>query len=114
MSAPIRRGSHRLFDLARRLDEQPPLVELDDEKVPAPSSSGSLLTLNGRRMLQAIGRLPEDELEVFDLLRLQGLTQVEAAEVLGVSATTVQRRLNRTLLLLAKELDDLRPQQDGA
>ena len=42
-----------LNDLARRLDERPTLVELHDEKVPAPSSSDSLLTLNGRRMLQA-------------------------------------------------------------
>jgi RNA polymerase sigma-70 factor (ECF subfamily) len=34
---------------------------------------------------------------VFDLVRIQGLTQAEAAEVLGVSAKTVQRRLNRSL-----------------
>jgi DNA-directed RNA polymerase specialized sigma24 family protein len=47
--------------------------------------------------------------EVFGLVRVQGLTQAEAAQVLGVSAKTVQRRLNRSLLLLAKELDDLRP-----
>jgi RNA polymerase sigma factor (sigma-70 family) len=100
-----------LNDLVRRLDEQPTLVELDDEKMSAPSSGSSLLTPNGRRMLQAIDRLPDDEREVFDLLRIQELTQVEAAEVLGVSAKTVQRRLNRALLLLAKELDDLRPQQ---
>ena len=37
------------------------------------------------------------------------MTHAEAAEVLEVSAKTVQRRLNRSLLLLAKELDDLRP-----
>ena len=110
-------GQHmrwELNDLARRLDEQPTLVELDEQKAPAPSTSDSLLSADGRRMLQAIDRLPEDEREVFDLLRIQELTQVEAAEVLGVSAKTVQRRLNRALLLLAKELDDLRPQQaDG-
>ena len=46
-------------------------------------------------MLEAIDGLPEDEREVFDLVRIQGLTQAEAAEVLGVSAKTVQRRLNR-------------------
>ena len=46
-------------------------------------------------MLRAIDGLPEDEREVFDLVRIQGLTQAEAAEVLGVSAKTVQRRLNR-------------------
>ena len=98
-----------LNDLARRLDEQPAAVELQEGMAPAPPSSGSLLTPDGRRMLEAIDRLPEDEREVFGLVRIQGLTQVEAAEVLGVSVKTVQRRLNRSLLLLAKELDDLRP-----
>jgi len=101
-----------LNDLARRLDEQPSAVELDEGKVSAPASSDSVLSANGRRMLGVIDNLPEDEREVFDLLRIQGLTQVQVAEVLGVSAKTVQRRLNRSLLLVAKELDDLRPQKD--
>ena len=60
-------------------------------------------------MLQAIEELPEDEREVFDLVRIQGMTQVEAAEVLAVSNKTVQRRLNRALLILSETLDDLRP-----
>ena len=98
-----------LNDLARRLDKQPKALELDEGQVKAPSSSASFLTPAGRRMLEAIDKLPEEEREVFDLLRIQGLTQVEVADVVGVSAKTVQRRLNRSLLLLAKELDDLRP-----
>jgi RNA polymerase sigma-70 factor (ECF subfamily) len=101
-----------LNDLARRLDEQPTPVALDEERVPAAPSSGSVLTPNGRRMLQAIDQLPEDAREVFELLRIQGLTQCEAAEVLGVCAKTVQRRLNGALVLLAKELNDLRLKQD--
>jgi RNA polymerase sigma factor (sigma-70 family) len=98
-----------LNDLARRLDEQPTAVELYEGLAPAPASSDSGLSPDGRRMLQAIEDLPEDEREVFDLVRIQGLSQTQTAEVLGVSAKTVQRRLNRSLLLLAKELDDLRP-----
>ena len=98
-----------LNDLARRLDKQPKALELDEGQVKAPSSSASFLTPAGRRMLEAIDKLPEEEREVFDLLRIQGLTQVEVADVVGVSAKTVQRRLNRCLLLLATELDDLRP-----
>ena len=101
-----------LNDLARRLDEQPKYVALDDDKVAAQPSSGSVLTPKGRLILEAIDRLPDEEREVFDLLRIQELTQVEAAEVLGVSTKTVQRRLNRSLLLLAKDLDNLRPQKD--
>ena len=101
-----------LNDLARRLDEQPKCVALEDDKAPAQPSSGSVLSPHGRLILEAIDRLPEDEREVFDLVRIQELTQVEAAEVLGVSAKTVQRRLNRSLVLLAKELGNLHPPKD--
>ena len=98
-----------LNDLARRLDEQPAAVELCEGLVPAPASSGSGLTPDGRRMLQAIDELPDDEREAFDLVRVQGMTQAEAAQVLGVSAVTVKRRLNRGLRLLTERLADLRP-----
>jgi RNA polymerase sigma factor (sigma-70 family) len=98
-----------LNDLARRLDEQSTAVELREGLVPAPASSNSVLSPDGHRMLESIDKLPEEEREVFDLVRIQGLTQTEVAEVIGVSAKTVQRRLNRSLMLLAKELEDLRP-----
>jgi RNA polymerase sigma-70 factor (ECF subfamily) len=99
----------QLNDLARRLDKQPALAGLDEEGVPAPPSSGSGLTPDARRMLEAIDGLPEDEREAFNLVRIQGLTYPEAAEVVGVSAKTVQRRLNRARVLLAEQLADLRP-----
>ena len=99
-----------LNDVARRLDEQPTAVEVREDLVPAPpASSGSVLTPDGRRILKAIDELAEEEREAFGLIHIQGLTQGEAAEVLGVSVRTVQRRLNRSLLSLAKELEDLRP-----
>ena len=101
-----------LNDLARRLDEQPAAVGLCEELVPSPLTSGSALTPDGLRMLRAIESLPEDEREAFDLVRIQGLTQVEAAELLGVSAVTVRRRLGRGLRLLAEQLADLRPGED--
>jgi RNA polymerase sigma factor (sigma-70 family) len=107
-------GQHmrwELNDMARRLDEQPAAVELREGLVPAPASSDSGLTPGGRRMLEAIGRLPEDEREAFDLVRIQGMTQAEAAQVLGVSAMTVNRRLNRSLQLLTEALGDLRPDE---
>jgi RNA polymerase sigma-70 factor (ECF subfamily) len=98
-----------LNDLARRLDEQPGAVALDEARVPAPPSTGSELSPGARRMLAAIDELPEDEREVFSLVRIQGLTYAETAEVLDVSAKTVQRRLNRALVLLDEKLEDLRP-----
>ena len=100
-----------LNDLARRLDEQPSAVELREELVPAPAGSDSGLSPEGRRMLEAIGRLPEGEQEAFDLVRIQGMTQAEAARVLGVSVMTVSRRLNHSLQLLAETLGDLRPDE---
>ncbi|OWK45452.1 sigma-70 family RNA polymerase sigma factor [Fimbriiglobus ruber] len=98
-----------LNDLARRLDEQPPPVVVREEIVPAPASSGSTLSPDARRILAAIDALPDDEREALSLVRIQGLTHTEAAGVLEVSAKTVQRRLNRALLLLTEALGDLRP-----
>jgi RNA polymerase sigma-70 factor (ECF subfamily) len=98
-----------LNDLARRLDEQPAAVGLSEGRVPAPPSSVSGLTPNGLRMLQAIDALPGEEREAFELVRVQGMAQTEAARVLGVSVVTVKRRLNRGLRLLTERLADLRP-----
>ena len=105
----------QLNDLARRLDQQPAPAALPEAGVAAPpSSTGSGLTPDGRRMLGAIEGLPEAEREVFDLVGIQALTHAEAAEVVGVSEKTVQRRLNRARLLLAEQLADLRPADPGA
>jgi RNA polymerase sigma-70 factor (ECF subfamily) len=102
----------QLNDLARRLDQQPAAAALPEAGVAAPpASTGSGLSPDGRLMLAAIEGPPEDEREVFDLVGIQGLTQAEAAAVLGACERTVQRRLNRARLLLAERLADLRPQQ---
>ena len=101
-----------LNDLARRLDEQPAAVGLREELVPSPATSGSGLTADGLRMLRAIEALPDEEREAFDLVRIQGLTQVEAGQLLGVSTRTVKRRLSRGLRLLAEQLADLHPRED--
>lgn len=103
-----------LNDLARRLDEQVPPAGVREDAVPAPASSGSALGPDARRMLAAIDALPDDEREALSLVRIQGLTHAEAADVLGVATKTVQRRLNRALLLLTADLDDLRPPPRGA
>jgi RNA polymerase sigma-70 factor (ECF subfamily) len=99
-----------LNDMARRLDEQPAAEELR-ESVPAPASSGSGLNPDGRRILAAIERLPEEERDAFDLVRIQGMSQPEAARVLGVSVMTINRRLHRSLDLLADTLQDLCPSE---
>src|SRR5262245_49397785 len=50
-----------LNEMARRLDEQPAVVELHDGLVPAPASSDSGLTPGSRRMLAVIANLQERE-----------------------------------------------------
>ena len=66
-------------------------MELCEGLEPSPVRGASGLSPDGRCMLRAIGELPEDEREVFDLVRIQGMTQAEAAHVLCVSAATVTR-----------------------
>jgi RNA polymerase sigma-70 factor (ECF subfamily) len=103
-------GQHmrwELNDLARRLDNQPMAVQLCEAQVLAPANSDSGLSPDARRMLEAIEALPEEEREVFSLIRIQGMTQTETATLLEVSTKTVQRRLNRALLLLTNALSDL-------
>jgi RNA polymerase sigma-70 factor (ECF subfamily) len=60
-------------------------------------------------VLEAIDSLSVDEREAFDLVRIQGLSYSEAAELVGVASKTVQRRLDRGLRLLTERLGDLGP-----
>ena len=100
----------QLNDLARLLVERPRAAPLADSGVAAPTGSGdSILSQDARRMIKAIEGLPEEDREVFELIRIQGLSYSEAASVVGVSVKTVQRRLNRARILLAEQLADLRP-----
>ena len=98
-----------LNDLARRLDERSNAVELREELVRAPESSGSGLSPNTRRMLDAIESLPTEERETFELVRIQGLSSAEVAGIVGISERSVQRRLNRGMFLLMGTLADLKP-----
>ena len=102
-----------LNDVARRLDEQTAALGLCEELVPAQESSGSVIGPVARRILEVIESLADEEREAFDLVRIQGLPQEEAAGLLGVSVRTLQRRMNRALLSLTRKLGDLRPQRAG-
>ena len=105
-------GQHTRWELnglARALDKRGHNVEAFEQLIPAPAISDSCLSPNGRRMLEAIDELPADEREAFDLVRIQGLTHVEAAELLGVATKTIRRRLDRGLMLLTERLNDLGP-----
>ena len=79
-----------LNDLARRLDEQPAAVELRDESVPAPASSDTGLTPDGRRILAAIERLPEVERLALALRQAVDGRQ-DAAAVRGEAGVAARR-----------------------
>jgi RNA polymerase sigma factor (sigma-70 family) len=96
-----------LNDFAEWLDRQPSVEPVSDVVAPAPLTADSLLSPQLKRILQAMESLPTEESEVFDLIKVQGLTQVEAAELLGVATKTIQRRLNRAVLLLSDQLGDM-------
>jgi RNA polymerase sigma-70 factor (ECF subfamily) len=101
-----------LNTLARRLDREAQAVELRESTVESPAAvrgDSSQISANTARMLEAIETLPGDDRETFCLVRVQGMTQADAAAVLGVSLKTVQRRLARALPLLATQLRDLQP-----
>src|SRR5216684_3974187 len=64
-----------LNDLARRLGAKKPAAPLNEALIPAPESSGATLGPDAVRMLDEIEHLPEEEREVFSLVRIQGMSQ---------------------------------------
>lgn len=54
-----------------------------------------------QRVLHAVGHLPEPTRRIFQLHRLQGLTQAEVARRQGVSVTTVENHVRAALHRLA-------------
>ena len=55
---------------------------------------------------EAVGRLPDEEREVMELLWYRGLTHAQAAEALGVATKTIQRRWASARLLIRDALAD--------
>jgi RNA polymerase sigma-70 factor (ECF subfamily) len=65
----------------------------------------------GHQILKAIRSLAQSDQEIFNLVRLHSMTQRDAAEVLGISERTVERRLKRIMPRLWGELGGIqRPQ----
>jgi RNA polymerase sigma-70 factor (ECF subfamily) len=96
-----------LNDLCRRLDNQTRIAVLDSQVAASPETEASQLTPVARRIFEAIDELPEEERESFELVRIQGMSPAEAAALLDVSPRTMQRRVNRAVLLLTQKLGDL-------
>ncbi len=113
------------FAIARRLlidafrkdhhgpDGAPPLRRADrDEEAPSTPSPGALpdqvaarhrLT---RRMYEELQRISEIDRVAFELVKCEGLSMAEAAEVLGTTENAVKLRAFRTYVLLRATLGD--------
>ena len=61
---------------------------------------------------EAVGRLPEEERQVMELLWYRGLTHAQAAEALGVATKTIQRRWASARLLIRDALDGESPRSE--
>lgn len=105
----VRHIRWELNERARAIDDREyELLEADAVAEP-PAEDNQRTSPTARRILKAIGTLPDTDREVFELVRLQGMSQVDAAKALGVSVKTVQRRLHRALPSLREQLRDLDP-----
>jgi RNA polymerase sigma factor (sigma-70 family) len=100
-----------LNGLARQLDaercEQLPTEVVAEERGERNEEFSPL----GRRIVGAIDGLPRIDREIFNLVRVGGMSQADAAQVLGISERTVQRRLRRILPHLWGVLGGLEPPQ---
>jgi RNA polymerase sigma-70 factor (ECF subfamily) len=85
---PYGLGRHHATPAAR--DDEAANLEREKEPSDLTHEPGRLLAWT--ELHRQAGALPEPAREVFDLLYYGGLTQPEAAEVLGVCARTVKRR----------------------
>ena len=58
---------------------------------------------------EQVDRLPEEQREIFDLLWYKGLTQPEAAKMLGISLATLKRRWQSARIFLYNALKGVSP-----
>lgn len=91
-----------------RLRRRRPSATLDDVPEPAdpaPSAADRIQTDQvGRRVNQALGRLPDRQREAIVLCHFQGLSNREAAQLLGISIEALESLLARGRRTLHKAL----------
>lgn len=75
-----------------------------------PADQAIVARQDAARLDQAISQLPAPMKEALLLVAFEGLSQQEAASILGVTAKTIETRAYRARKILAKTLDpDLKP-----
>jgi RNA polymerase sigma-70 factor (ECF subfamily) len=95
-----RRAVRRFFSFARPLDEAGAIADADLDPEAALASSGEVA-----RIQQALSALPANLKEPLILCALEGMSQEQAATVLGISRKTVETRIYRARQKLSAELE---------
>ena len=94
-------------DLFRRSRRHSEAERVDAEKlvsaVPGPEERRAGTEIK-RLLVPAFRQLPQRQREVFDLVELQGMTAVEAAELLGIRPATVRVNLFKARAALRRRL----------
>lgn len=92
---------------SRNLDD----AEVQETSDPAASAEHEVLQdEQAKRLDRAVSRLPFALKEALILTAFEGLSQQEAAQMLGVSVKTIETRVYRARKLLSDQLDpDMRP-----
>lgn len=90
--------------------------ELDEEHAPVPGHDDPLLGLSATEIGEALRKelegLSPKLREAFLLVRLDGLTHAEAAEVLGIEESATKVRAHRASAWLRDKLSRFRPKED--
>ncbi len=83
----------------RRWSREVGVDELPDVPMRPPDSEH----LDGVRLMESLGRLPDDQREVLWLAKVEGMTAAEIAKVVGASPGAVKVRLHRASARLRRE-----------
>ncbi|HEX8671797.1 MAG TPA: RNA polymerase sigma-70 factor [Longimicrobium sp.] len=98
----------RHLRVARRAEPDLPLPTAPD-----PADAAALTGELDVAMKAAVGALPDDVRETFQMSRIDGLTYAEIARTLGVSVKTVEARMGRALRSLRDRLAPWLPSGGG-
>lgn len=102
------------YDRLRRRREEP-TAEPPDRADPTPSAEAGLLAAGlAARVAAAMAGLPPRQREALILCHYQELSNIEAAELLGISVEAVESLLSRGRRTLKGALADLSPERGGA
>ena len=101
-----RHNGRRSFALGEYADSDARASAISDLSDP---TDGPLTLIEWGEFHSSIEKLPEKQREVFDLLYYNGLSQEEAATVLGIDKRSVKRRWRSAKLALFEAMDGRRP-----